>query len=183
MIPKKNPKHWSHWPLGFNAVRTPSAYHGCKIFPSCSYNSSVSIALVFFHIRCVLDLAPSAILGRCCFRGADFLVGILMMFWMTRRKVFFSLLMQKERYVALWYALGLNFDSCHDNKWHIHFPEWMVSFQTHTECYQIWQVLTDCMSSVLDSSTGDLGCCECTLPPGLAKLTLGFFLGLGSGFF
>lgn len=183
LIPKQSLKHWSYWSLGFNAVRTPSAYHGCKVFPSWYYNSSVSITLVFSHIRCVLDLAPSAILGHCCFRGADFLVDILMMFRMTTRKVFFNLLVQKERYVALWYGLGLNFDSCHDNKWHVHFPEWMVSFQTHTECYQIWQVLNDGMSRILDSTTGDLGCCKCTLPPGLAKFTLGFFLVWVQGFF
>lgn len=162
---------------------TASEYHGCKVFPSCFYNSGVSITLAFSHIHCVLDLAPSAILGHCCFRGADFLVDILMMFWMMTRKVFFNLLMQKERYVALWYALGLNFDNCHDSKWHVHFPEWMVSFQTHTECYQIWQVLNDGMSSILDSTTGDLGCCKLTLPPGLAKLTLGFCLDLSSGAF
>lgn len=127
------------------------------------------------------DLAPSADLGYHCSKGVDFLVDTLMMFRMTMRKVFFNLLMQKERYVAVWCVLGLNFDSCHDNKSHIHFPEWMVSLQTHTECYQIWQILNDDMSRILDSTTGDLGCCKCTLPPGLAKLTSGFFLVLSSG--
>ena len=178
---RRSPRHWSGWSLVFfNAVRTPSAWHDCRVFPSSSYNSSVFITVAFSCIRCVWDLAPGAILGYCCSKGVDLLVDILMMFWIMTRKVFFNLLMQKERYVAVRYVLGLNFDSCHDNKSHVRFPEWTVSLQTHKECYQIWQILNDDVSRNLDSITGDLDCCRCMLPPGLTKLAVGFFLVLSS---
>lgn len=64
---------------------------------------------------------------------------------MPPRKVFLNLVMQREGYMAVWYVLVLSCDSCHDNKSHVHFLEWMVCLQTYKECYQIWQVWNDDM--------------------------------------
>lgn len=88
-------------------------------------------------------LASSAIVG--CSRWSHFWFDILLMLWMPPRKVFLNLVMQREGYMAVWYVLVLSCDSCHDNKSHVHFLEWMVCLQTYKECYQIWQVWNDDM--------------------------------------